>query len=103
MAITPDIAITAADAQLLVSLIRKYLPATTVWAFGSRVKHTARPESDLDLVAFVPQGLESNLCDLRDELAESNLPFAVDILNWYDIPDSFRRNIEACYTVFIEK
>jgi len=102
MDLNSDIDITTADRQLLLSLIRKYLPDTTVWAFGSRVKHTSRPESDLDLVAFVPQGFENNLYDLRDELAEANLPFSVDIFNWHDLPDNFRRNIEACYVPIIE-
>ncbi len=101
MGVINDIDIADADRQLLVSLIQQYLPNTTVWAFGSRVKHTARPTSDLDLVAFVPKGLEDNLYDLRDELAETNLPFTVDILNWHDIPENFHRNIEACYAILL--
>jgi predicted nucleotidyltransferase len=33
-------------------ILAKYLPNKEVWAFGSRVKGTAKPLSDLDLSIF---------------------------------------------------
>lgn len=44
--------LTSAQHKAVRSLLNTYLPNTLVWAYGSRVKLTARPSSDLDLVAF---------------------------------------------------
>ncbi|WP_333873565.1 nucleotidyltransferase domain-containing protein [Methylobacter sp.] len=38
--------------RILLALFKRYIPNTTVWAFGSRVKWKARSNSDLDLVVF---------------------------------------------------
>ena len=91
--------ITTRDYKTLKYLLNAFLPGTTVWAFGSRVKFTSKPESDLDLVAFIQPGQESSLADLRDAFAESDLLFKVDILDWGVIPDSFKKNIEKEYVV----
>ncbi len=37
------------DLDLVVSILRKYVPQCEVWAFGSRVTSRARSYSDLDL------------------------------------------------------
>ena len=36
---------------------------------------------------------------LRDAFSESNLPILVDVLDWAQIPDSFRQEIIRCGTV----
>ncbi len=97
MGIENSVDITTQDAQILCALLGKYLSETTVWAFGSRVKGTSRPESDLDLVAFIDAEQKSRLYDLREAFAESNLSFRVDILNWDEIPESFQENIRKEY------
>lgn len=89
--------ITTRDYKTLKYLLNAYLPGTTVWAFGSRVKFTSKPESDLDLVAFIQSGQESELAELKDAFAESDLPFKVDILDWSVIPDNFKLNIQKEY------
>ncbi len=91
--------ITTRDYKTVKYLLNAYLPGTTVWAFGSRVKFTSKPESDLDLIAFIQPGQENSLADLKDAFAESDLPFKVDILDWNIIPDNFKRNIERDYVV----
>ncbi|HZY37344.1 MAG TPA: restriction endonuclease subunit S [Mucilaginibacter sp.] len=89
--------ITTRDHKTLKYLLNAYLPGTTVWAFGSRVKFTSKPESDLDLVIFTPE--KFLLAELKDAFAESDLPFKVDILDWDIIPDNFKQNIEKDYVV----
>ena len=91
--------ITTRDYKTLKYLLNAYLPGTTVWAFGSRVKFTSKPESDLDLVAFFQSEQEGSLTELKDAFAESDLPFKVDILDWGTIPDNFKQNIEKDYVV----
>jgi predicted nucleotidyltransferase len=52
----------------------------TFYAYGSRVKGTARKFSDLDLCyqEKVPLSIISRL---REEFTESNLPFEVELVN----------------------
>ena len=85
------------DLKCLLAIIKQYLPNTLVWAFGSRVKNTANTNSDLDMVAFISTHQKSAFSLLKEALEESNLPFRVDLHNWNDIPESFKKNIESNY------
>lgn len=79
--------------DLLIENLKKYLtPSDTVFAFGSRVKKTAKKYSDLDLAIIT----EQNLFPLREALEESALPFTVDVLEYNKIPDYFRAEIDEC-------
>jgi predicted nucleotidyltransferase len=49
---TGAIDITTGQKETLLAFLRQFIPAVAVWAYGSRVKGTARPNSDLDLVVF---------------------------------------------------
>ena len=91
--------IKANDLKTLLALLQQYLPNTLVWAFGSRVKFTSKPASDLDLVAFITEKQKMSFSLLKDALAESALPFRIDLHDWNDIPENFRKNIEASYLV----
>jgi len=90
------------DWELLCALLQTHLPqGASVWAFGSRVKGTARPNSDLDLVVFaLPDGARA-VAHLREALEESNLPFRVDLHVWADLPESFRTEIEGDHLVIL--
>jgi len=94
--------ITEEQRKILVGLLHRYLPDVEVWAYGSRVKWTARPNSDLDLVAFAAPELESQVGELKDALAESDLPFLVDLHTWDDIPKRFHEIIRKEYVVVHE-
>ena len=89
--------ITPKDLKTLQTLLKQYLPNTVVWAFGSRVKFTAKPSSDLDLVAFITNEQEMTFSLLKDAISESYLPFRVDLHNWYELPENFHKNIENSY------
>ena len=80
-------------------LLQRHLPGVTVWAYGSRVKWTARPDSDLDLVVFANQERRSNVANLREAFEESNLPFRVDVFIWNEMPEKFREEIREEYMV----
>ncbi len=98
-----SIDITEEQRKILVGLLHRYLPDVDVWAYGSRVKWTARPNSDLDLVAFAAPELESQVAELKDALAESDLPFLVDLHIWDDIPKRFHEIIRKEYVVLHER
>ena len=79
------------------------LIGAAVWAYGSRVKGTARPNSDLDLVVFTTPEQLPLVSELKDELAESsNIPFLVDLHVWDEIPERFREIIRKEYVVLQE-
>ena len=78
-------------------IIATYLPESEVLAYGSRVTGTAHEGSDLDLVvrnSHKPLMPTHNLGKVRDAFSESNLPILVDILDWAQIPENFREEIE---------
>ena len=79
MGVDRPIDITADQRKTLLALLKRHLPNTTAWVYGSRVKWTARPQSDLDLVVFAKPDQERRVSDLREAFEESSLPFRVDL------------------------
>ena len=61
------------------------------------------PESDLDLVVFAKPEQERRVSDLREAFEESNLPFRVDLFVWDEVPEQFRKQIEAEHVVLVER
>ena len=99
-AIAAAIDIDTRERTTIQRLLYRHLAGVEVWAYGSRVRWNARPQSDLDLVAFAPPEQRGAVSQLREAFEESSLPFPVDLLIWDDLPESFHRNIEAEYVVF---
>lgn len=89
-----EIDLTAGQRQIVLELIERHLPGTDVWAYGSRVQWTSRPESDLDLVVFSGADQSDQVSDLREAFEESDLPFRVDVLVWDELPESFQEAID---------
>ena len=78
-------------------ILKIHLPEAEVIAYGSRVTGTAHDGSDLALVVryrINPQSSVNKLNEVRDAFSESNLPILIDILDWSQIPESFREEIE---------
>ena len=98
-----NIDLTAAQRKEVAALLQRYLPDTEVWAYGSRVKFTAKPHSDLDMVAFAAKEQSQAVANLREAFEESYLPFRVDLFVWDEIPEEFHRNIEKDRVVLQEK
>ena len=63
------------------------------YAYGSRVKGTARQFSDLDL-CYQEEIPLSALSQIREEFTESNLPFEVELVNWKYMRPRFRELIK---------
>ncbi len=89
--------LTPEERELVRALLAQHLPDTEVWAYGSRVKGTSTPKSDLDLVAFATPDQAAAVGDLREAFEESDLPFRVDLFVWDEVPESFRPRIEEDY------
>lgn len=82
------------------ALLARHVPECEVRAFGSRVKGTAKPYSDLDLAVVGPAPLAADrLAALREALTDSELPIRVDVLDWHGIAENFRQIIAAQFEV----
>ena len=99
MGVDRVIDITAVQRRTVLALLDQYLPGTITWAYGSRVKWTARPQSDLDLVVFTTPEQYSQVNSLREAFEESNLPFRVDLFVWSEVPERFHQEIERDHVV----
>ena len=94
MGVKGEIDLTAGQRRIVLELIERHLPDTDVWAYGSRVVWTSRPESDLDLVVFSGPEQSGQVSELRQAFEESDLPFRVDVLVWEELPTPFREGID---------
>lgn len=82
--------------RLILDLLEQQLgPEVKVYAFGSRVRGDARPFSDLDLLISSPRPIGyAQLAEASELLSESDLPFAVDLLDAARIGRQFRQRIQ---------
>jgi predicted nucleotidyltransferase len=93
-----QIAVSADHLRLLLEQIECCIPTATVWAFGSRVKGTHLPASDLDLAVHCDKkNARNGIPKLKDALEESNLPFKVQILDFNRLPKNMQENIKEKY------
>lgn len=82
----------------LKKILAQHVPDIDVLAYGSRVKGTSHAGSDLDLVLIDPkkQTIDaSQIHTLRNALEESNIPILIDVLDWAQIPESFKKEIST--------
>jgi len=84
--------------EILRSILSKY--PYKFYAYGSRVKGTAKKYSDLDLCyqEEIPWNILSNIWG---DLEESDLPFKVDLVNWKHMSSDFQELIKKDLTPLI--
>ena len=63
------------------------------YAYGSRVKGTARKLSDLDL-CYQENMPDALTFQIEEEFKESDLPFTVDLVSWKRMKQGFRELIK---------
>ncbi|MXW87302.1 MAG: hypothetical protein F4Z55_15945, partial [Boseongicola sp. SB0667_bin_21] len=101
MVLNRAIDVTSDQRRALISLLSRHLPNAESWIYGSRIRGTSRPESDLDMVVFAAPEQARAVSDLRECLEESNLPFRVDLFVWDELPESFRDQIRREHHVLV--
>lgn len=77
--------------NVIKNILKKY--PYTFFAFGSRVKGTARKFSDLDL-CYKDNISDVVIGNIKEEMEVSDLPFKVDFISWDRCSDEFKKNIE---------
>ncbi len=81
--------------QTVRNILRSHASDCRAYAFGSRVRGTAKKFSDLDLLIRGDSPLNlDQLGDLRWAFSDSELPIKVDVVDWAGISSSFRSQIE---------
>ena len=91
----PHIDLKPHDWDEIQRILRSCVPGLEVWAFGSRVKGTAKTYSDLDLavISALPLPL-AIMAELRQALDDSDLTIKVDVVDWAQTSPRFRKIIE---------
>lgn len=85
--------------DMLLPILKKHVPGAAVWAFGSRVKGTAKRFSDLDLAIEADHRIDlRTLAILEQDLIDSDLPMKVDIGDLTAMSPGFRALVERCRT-----
>jgi predicted nucleotidyltransferase len=84
------------ELAIIQKILRQHLPASQVHAFGSRVKNTAKPWSDLDLLIHSPKFLGPEIMGrCREAFENSSLTFRVELVERSQISESFWQEIES--------
>lgn len=90
--------VTPEELAIVKSILQQFVPNYPVWAFGSRVKGTARKYSDLDLAIITEMPLTFLERDnLKEAFSESDLVWKVDIVDWATTSEAFRQIIRQKY------
>jgi predicted nucleotidyltransferase len=90
--------IKANERSLIKQILQTQLPNAEYRVFGSRIKNTARPYSDIDIALVSPEKISlATLSLLEEKFSESDLPYKVDLIDYQRISDSFRRIIDSDY------
>ena len=98
-----QIAIPVSHLRYLTEQIELYIPRATAWAFGSRVKWSHRPMSDLDLAVHCDKETAKRILPkLNEVFVESDLPFKVQLLDFNRLPENMQENIKKKYVVLYQ-
>lgn len=81
--------------DIVLSILRRFIPDDSVAVFGSRVLGTAKPTSDIDLVIMNNTSLRARtFSELQNAFSDSSLPMKVDIVEWATTNEGFRKIIQ---------
>ena len=90
------IAVSPFEMEIILDIVRKHVPDGDVLAFGSRHKWTNEETSDLDLAVKGKEKVGISVVGaMKEDFMESDLPFRVDVLDYYAISPEFRSVIDA--------
>lgn len=95
-----QITVSVPHLQYLLEQLKLYIPDATIWAFGSRVKGSHHPASDLDLAILCDkETAQKILPKLNDVFIESNIPFKIQLLDFNRLPPDMQENIKTKYVI----
>lgn len=78
------------------SILKKYFSDEKILVYGSRVKGTSQPFSDIDIAICGKEKISiEKLSFIDDDFSESTIPFRVDITEINRVDESFKKIILA--------
>ncbi|RBM08555.1 nucleotidyltransferase family protein [Novacetimonas cocois] len=97
---TDKIDITPEERAIVLRILHEIVPDREVRAFGSRVTGDAKPFSDFDLAVMGNELLPlETRARLEEAFSESDLPWKVDVLDWAQVDEGFKRIISNSWIV----
>jgi predicted nucleotidyltransferase len=91
----PPLALSPNELAAIKAILVRHVPDASVWVFGSRATGKAKKYSDLDLCIKANQALALDVMSaMAEDFSESDLPWKVDIVDWFSVSDSFKAIIE---------
>ena len=86
------------ELAIVKTILQQYVTDIPVWAYGSRVKGTAKRYSDLDLALVTKEPLTFlQLAKLENAFSDSELEWKVDIVDWASASDEFKQIVLQNY------
>lgn len=90
--------------SIIQSILQKYSSIDVVKVFGSRAKGNFDVRSDLDMAAFGDDIKTEEMNMARLDLEETDLPFAIDFINYESIKNSsLKEHINRVGTIIYQK
>ena len=87
--------ITDEETKIVLNIIKNYAENCEVLVFGSRLKGTNKPFSDLDLAFICKEKLDlKKISRLNLKFEESDLPYRVDIVDYNRASAEFKKIID---------
>jgi type I restriction enzyme S subunit len=92
------ICVSESELEIILDILRTYIPDGEARVFGSRYKWTPKEYSDLDIAIVGKEKMGFRLLgDMRNAFEESTLPYRVDVLDWFALTPEFQAIIEQGY------
>ena len=93
--------LTSQELALVREILKQQVPEYGVIAFGSRVHgRNLKKFSDLDLAIQTRTPLPTEkLVSVKNAFSESDLPFKVDVIDWAETAEKFRKIIKTASAV----
>lgn len=81
--------------QKIIGILSVLFPNATIYLFGSRARSTHDKSSDIDIAIDAGKKLyHTNVGEARDMLAESNIPYCIDIVDLHSVSTEMKKQIK---------
>ncbi len=79
----------------ILELIGQYFPDARVYLYGSRARGDHSLSSDIDIAIDTGCVADARkMARIRLAIEDLNIPYAVDVVDFHDLSELFRQNIE---------
>lgn len=90
------IAASSEEFEIIINILNAHIKKGKVYAFGSRYKNNNRKFSDFDIAIDTGEKLSFEFLNiLKEAFEESDLPYRVDIIDYNNISDKFKKIVDG--------